>query len=63
MSRYPKLEYSHTRKQSTAAALIRAQGEQIRRRKAECAALDKLYCRDGECRFYKYKEPVKGARE
>lgn len=23
------------------------------RRKAECTALDKLYCRDGECRFYK----------
>lgn len=38
-------------------------GQQNPRRKAECAALDKLYCRDGECRFYKYKEPVKGARE
>ena len=25
------------------------------RRKAECTALDKLYCRDGECRFYKAK--------
>lgn len=23
------------------------------RRKAECTALDKLYCRDSECRFYK----------
>lgn len=30
MSKYPKSEYSHTRKQSTAAALIRAQGEQLR---------------------------------
>ena len=23
------------------------------RRKAECTALDKLYCKEGECRFYK----------
>lgn len=30
MSKYPISEYSHTRKQSTAAALIRAQGEQLR---------------------------------
>lgn len=30
MSKYPKSEYSHTHKQSTAATLIRAQGEQIR---------------------------------
>ena len=28
-------------------------GQQNPRRKAECTALDKLYCRDGECRFYK----------
>lgn len=28
-------------------------GQQSPRRKAECTALDKLYCRDGECRFYK----------
>lgn len=33
MSKYPKSEYSHTHKQSTAAALTRAQGggEQLRR--------------------------------
>lgn len=30
------------------------------RRKAECTALDKLYCRDGECRFYKAAEDVVG---
>lgn len=30
MTRYPKPKYSHLRKQSTAAALIRAQGEQLR---------------------------------
>ena len=30
MSRYPKPEYSYTRKQSTTAAMIRAQGEQLR---------------------------------
>ena len=29
-----------------------------RRRKAECTALDKLYCRDGECRFYKEQQNV-----
>lgn len=29
-----------------------------RRRKAECTALDKLYCRDGECRFYKAEDAV-----
>ena len=28
------------------------------RRKAECAALGKLYCRDGECRFYKEQQNV-----
>lgn len=38
MSRYPKPEYSHTRKQSTAAALIRAQGEQLRETPAEYVA-------------------------
>lgn len=42
MSRYPKLEYSHTRKQSTAAALIRAQGEQLRRMSAEEYLNDKI---------------------
>ena len=31
-----------------------------RRRKAERTALDKLYCRDGECRFYKAAEDVVG---
>ena len=30
------------------------------RRKAECAALDKLYCRDGECSFYKEQQSVAG---
>ena len=30
------------------------------RRKAECTALDKLYCRDGECRFYKERQSVAG---
>lgn len=42
MSKYPKSEYSHTRKQSTAAALIRAQGEQIRRVSAEEYLKDKI---------------------
>lgn len=30
------------------------------RRKAECMALDKLYCRDGECRFYKDRRDMAG---
>ena len=30
------------------------------RRKAECTALDKLYCRDGECRFYKDRQDMVG---
>ena len=30
------------------------------RRKAECMALDKLYCRDGECRFYKDRQDMAG---
>ena len=46
MSRYPESEYSHTHKQSTAAALIRAQGEQIRRMSAEEYLKDKI--RSGE---------------
>lgn len=33
-------------------------GSQNPRRKAECTALDKLYCRDGECRFYKAADAV-----
>lgn len=33
-------------------------GQQSPRRKAECTALDKLYCRDGECRFYKEQQNV-----
>ena len=33
-------------------------GQQKPRRKAECAALDKLYCRDGECRFCKEQQNV-----
>ena len=35
MSKYPISEYSHTHKQSTAAALIRAQGEQLMETPAE----------------------------
>lgn len=42
MSKYPKSEYSHTHKQSTAAALIRAQGEQLRRMSAEEYLNDKI---------------------
>lgn len=30
------------------------------RRKAECTALDKLYCGDGECRFYKERQDAVG---
>ena len=30
------------------------------RRKAECTALDKLYCRDGECSFYKDRQDMAG---
>ena len=30
------------------------------RRKAECTALDKLDCRDGECRFYKERQDMVG---
>lgn len=33
------------------------------RRKAECTALDKLYCRDGECRFYKAAELIQAQAE
>ncbi len=35
-------------------------GQQNPRRKAECAALDKLYCKEGECRFYKAAEDAVG---
>lgn len=35
-------------------------GQQKPRRKAECTALDKLYCRDGECRFYKDRQDMAG---
>lgn len=28
------------------------------RRKAECMALDKLYCKEGECRFYKDRQDM-----
>ena len=28
------------------------------RRKAECMALNKLYCKEGECRFYKEQQNV-----
>lgn len=30
------------------------------RRKAECTALDKLYCKEGECRFYKDQQDMTG---
>lgn len=30
------------------------------RRKAECTALDKLYCKEGECRFYKDRQDMVG---
>lgn len=30
------------------------------RRKAECVALDKLYCKEGECRFYKDRQDMAG---
>lgn len=30
------------------------------RRKAECTALDKLYCKEGECRFYKDRRDMAG---
>nr|DAF85674.1 MAG TPA: hypothetical protein [Siphoviridae sp. ctYcY12] len=33
-------------------------GQQSPRRKAECTALDKLYCKEGECRFYKEQQNV-----
>lgn len=35
-------------------------GRQNPRRKAECAALDKLYCKEGECRFYKDRQDMVG---
>lgn len=35
-------------------------GRQNPRRKAECAALDKLYCKEGECRFYKDRQDMAG---
>lgn len=38
-------------------------GQQNPRRKAECTALDKLYCRDGECRFYKERQSAAGYPE
>ena len=33
-------------------------GQQSQRRKAECMAMDKLYCKEGECRFYKEQQNV-----
>ncbi len=35
-------------------------GQHTPRRKAECTALDRMYCREGECRFYKSREDVGG---
>ena len=40
--RHPKSKYSDTQNMSTAAALIRAQGEQIRRMSAEEYLIDKI---------------------
>ena len=42
MSRYPESEYNSTHKVSTAAELIRAQGEQIRMMSAEEYLKDKI---------------------
>lgn len=36
-------------------------GQQSPRRKAECTALERLYCREGECRFYKSRDDTGGA--
>ena len=33
------------------------------RRKAECTAMDKLYCKEGECRFYKDRQDMAGYPE
>ena len=38
-------------------------GRQNPRLKAERTALDKLYCRDGECRFYKDRQDMAGYTE
>lgn len=38
-------------------------GQQNPCRKAECTALDKLYCRDGECRFYKAADLIRAQGE
>lgn len=38
-------------------------GQQSPRRKAECTALDKLYCKEGECRFYKDRQDMAGYPE
>lgn len=38
-------------------------GQQSPRRKAECMALDKLYCKEGECRFYKDRQDMAGYPE
>lgn len=38
-------------------------GRQNPRRKAECTALDKLYCKEGECRFYKDRQDMAGYPE
>lgn len=42
MSRYPESEYNSTHKVSTAAELIRAQGEQLRETPAEEYLKDKI---------------------
>lgn len=35
-------------------------GQHTPRRKTECTALDRMYCREGERRFYKSREDVGG---
>lgn len=34
-----------------------------RRKAAECTALDRMYCREGECRFYKNRDGEGGTDE
>ena len=38
-------------------------GQQNPRRKAECMALNRVYCRENECRFYKSKYDVRGGAD
>lgn len=38
-------------------------GQKNPRRKAECGALNEMYCQYGECKFYKDKESAKRTRQ